>query len=632
MNVNPPAPSQAPPQALPPVPSHVATINRPKVSNAYDPPFPTTKSSRRGARTGSGQPFTGYNAYQTKPPPPAEPYATPPQYPPPPPPAPVPQQYPSQSPVYYQQPYVNGDNAAHTPNIVDSPFTTVPSQSVSTVEQVETPWLPETFSSQPENETYTYTGGQSASTNLTMDLPGSGAAPEHNQHIETQSTSHDLLTSPGECAVQPPASSSDSRVYDSSPISQSGSMRSDSPYRYPLPASPVSFKQMPFGRSSPHTESDLSPTARKASPMAYADRLGNNKPETFYVAEGLNTEVRTASPAPIATTNVNGVQSPQLGYLPKSLAGDGRASSPANSLNGQQSVPFDPYAPKAHTNGYSEERTSSPASFSVRSSSGLPVAKQSTMNHQPPPRNDALRNRSMSSSSMLSTTSTGAENPYAPSQNPRRQGSEADYGAYSSRYNYPQGQEINHNLQPTQMSQHAHVQEVSAKPFHTPYAPSPSLLGANDPLGRTAARVPIFSFGFGGKLVTCFHGAASLNTGFDVALSSRNSTGVHIRVLKTLIPESALSASTASFPGPLFSDPGASTGLVRTGASTQTKTKKANVVKYLSERAQEIAMGLPYVKADSAERHQAEGKLALVKILKVLVENDGRLTGTCVSF
>ncbi|KAJ6496726.1 Sec23-binding domain of Sec16-domain-containing protein [Mycena vitilis] len=162
----------------------------------------------------------------------------------------------------------------------------------------------------------------------------------------------------------------------------------------------------------------------------------------------------------------------------------------------------------------------------------------------------------------------------------------------------------------------------------TVYAPSPSLLGANDPLSRTSSRAPVFSFGFGGKFLTCFHGA-SMNTGFDVALSSRNSTGVNIRQLNKIIPQSALEVSSASFPGPLFSDPGTpTTGLVRTTASTQSKAKKTRLVKYLTDRAEEISQGIGYLHAGSAEGRQAEGKLVLVKLLKILVENDGRLSGT----
>lgn len=160
------------------------------------------------------------------------------------------------------------------------------------------------------------------------------------------------------------------------------------------------------------------------------------------------------------------------------------------------------------------------------------------------------------------------------------------------------------------------------------YAPSPSLVGANDPLGRTSVRVPVISFGFGGKLVTCFHGSCSMNTGFDVALASRQSTDVKVHVLHKVIPESALDTSAASYPGPLFSDPGTpSTSLVRTGAATQTKNKKARVVQYLEERAEEISRGIGYFHPGSIDSRRAEAKHILVRLLKVMVENDGRLSG-----
>jgi hypothetical protein len=164
----------------------------------------------------------------------------------------------------------------------------------------------------------------------------------------------------------------------------------------------------------------------------------------------------------------------------------------------------------------------------------------------------------------------------------------------------------------------------------TQYAPSPSLLASNDPLGRTAARIPVFNFGFGGKCVTCFHGASTLETGFDVALTSRRSTVIEIKQLNKVVEESALSESTAVFPGPLFSDPGTPTSLVRTGLSTQTsitKAKKAKVLKYLNEREAEISSGIPYLHSETVEHGKAEGKLALVKLLVALVEHDGQLTG-----
>ncbi|KAH7914707.1 Sec23-binding domain of Sec16-domain-containing protein [Hygrophoropsis aurantiaca] len=150
-------------------------------------------------------------------------------------------------------------------------------------------------------------------------------------------------------------------------------------------------------------------------------------------------------------------------------------------------------------------------------------------------------------------------------------------------------------------------------PSRAPYAPSPSLVGANDPLGRTASRAPLITFGFGGKVVTCFHNSADLITGFDVALSS-------LRTLHNVLPQGILDSSTVSYPGPLFSDPGTPvTGLV--------KTKKARVLKYLEERTDEISRGVSYVSNILEKRHM-EDKLALVKLLMVLVDNDGTLSGS----
>lgn len=165
-----------------------------------------------------------------------------------------------------------------------------------------------------------------------------------------------------------------------------------------------------------------------------------------------------------------------------------------------------------------------------------------------------------------------------------------------------------------------------SRAIRLPYAPSPSLLGSNDPLGRTSSRAPVISFGFGGKVLTCFHGSTDLNTGFDVALSSRRTTNVTIRVLHQLLPDYVSETKAAEYPGPLFSDPGTPvTSLVRTGTS-QAKTKKARVIKYLEERAEEILRGTMYI-SDNIERQRLEGKLVLAQLLKIMVENDGSLSG-----
>ncbi|KZS99244.1 hypothetical protein SISNIDRAFT_448107 [Sistotremastrum niveocremeum HHB9708] len=169
-------------------------------------------------------------------------------------------------------------------------------------------------------------------------------------------------------------------------------------------------------------------------------------------------------------------------------------------------------------------------------------------------------------------------------------------------------------------------QPVYAAPTYSPYAPSPSLLGSNDPLGRTSARVPVFSFGFGGKVATCFHSSQVTSTGFDVAMSSHQAKTLQIRSLNQIIPASVLESSTAVYPGPLFADQGTlSSGLVRTGATSAAKAKKAAILKYLDERAVEVEQGLGYNTSGQPGRGAAEGKLILVRILRALVSLDGKL-------
>jgi hypothetical protein len=111
-------------------------------------------------------------------------------------------------------------------------------------------------------------------------------------------------------------------------------------------------------------------------------------------------------------------------------------------------------------------------------------------------------------------------------------------------------------------------------------------------------------------------------------MSSRKSTVIRVRILHSLVPGPALDSTAASYPGPLFLDPGTpTTSLVRSGAAAQAKSKKASLMKYLDDRAEEISSGIGYLHANSVDRRRAEGKLVLVKLLKVMVDNDGHLSG-----
>lgn len=177
-------------------------------------------------------------------------------------------------------------------------------------------------------------------------------------------------------------------------------------------------------------------------------------------------------------------------------------------------------------------------------------------------------------------------------------------------------------------AQYASVPSLLSQTAPGTYAPSPSLLGTNDPLGRASARVPIFSFGFGGRVVTCFHNIPGAGA-FDGMAPGRPATQLQIKVLKDIIPSSAYDVTEGSFPGPLFNDQGAggATSVLQSAAAA-TKAKKTALIQFIDARITELEQGLGYVSSDTdGGIAKAEGKLVLIKLLKAFVENDGKLSG-----
>lgn len=166
------------------------------------------------------------------------------------------------------------------------------------------------------------------------------------------------------------------------------------------------------------------------------------------------------------------------------------------------------------------------------------------------------------------------------------------------------------------------------------YAPSPSLLGTNDPLGRASVRAPIFSFGFGGRVVACFHttpGASAF--AFDGAggigmMPSKPSTELVVKSLKECIAPSAYDVTCAGFPGPLFGDagPGGASSVLTT-AGAATKARKIAIGSWLDAVIKETEEGVAYVGAQEGNPAKAEGRLVLMKLLKIWVENDGKISG-----
>lgn len=85
----------------------------------------------------------------------------------------------------------------------------------------------------------------------------------------------------------------------------------------------------------------------------------------------------------------------------------------------------------------------------------------------------------------------------------------------------------------------------------------------------------------------------------------------------------ALKSSTAPFPGPVFLDPATPRG------AAGDKVKRAAVLGYLDARAVEIEQGLGWLKGkgDDAKFRSEEGKAVLMRLLAVMVGNEGRLMG-----
>ena len=339
-------------------------------------------------------------------------------------------------------------------------------------------------------------------------------------------------------------------------------------------------------------------------------------------------EVARSLPAPVHTSSHESssyMPAPERVYSPgnssvhsaRSTRSRDLASPPLSSI-AAASASYVPVPIGSTTeSGPAVSRGSSPASTKSWKSPRVPSYDPYAPVRSTEPFSLTARDRSMSNSSLVSSRSSVTSDTYIPSR----------LGQNLSEVSVPAPL-----YQTSRVSVHdtdgSHGQTlVLPAQIHAPYAPSPSLLGSNDPLGRTSSRAPVVSFGFGGKLVLCFHGSNTLNTGFDVALSSRQTTGIQMRHLHAAIPESALDHISTSFPGPLFCDPGSPTNLVRAAVATQSKNNKAKVTKYLEVRAEEISRGLGYLSKGSSEQRQAEGKLKLVKLLGVLVEHDGHLSG-----
>lgn len=616
------------PAATVPVPSAPMTtqVPRPKVSNAYDPPFSAVSYGRRNV-PGPVKYGQGYNALPRSTYASYQPTTSPPLTPPPPPsrvPALVPAPFIPTSPSTVPHPppppsklhdhtsaYIPPSDHNHTMTHGTLSSSVVPSPYASAIHSTSVPSA-STVSSEPttlqnERECPFTNDIKYGKENALADEPGlnffHGTKPENfsgpGSMVEEPAEMQSACSRAASPSTINPLRESTKLQSPGAPLSSSlqQSFRAISPPRTNMDSGRVSSpRQSPRPPSSPvHVVSYSGP---RASPDLRRESLIRE-----YIPRS-----KTTSPG---TTIVNPYVPPSRGSPLRAKSASMNSADAISSPDSSSSMWHDRYAPRGSkvNNVYEGERTGFPSSFSSHSSDNDQHHTKS--NHLPPV----------------------SESPYTPAVLP--QGSvptaEDQYVSFQPKIKpVPLSGDFRQSQYPYSVgtSPSQPPAETIIKPTIIPYAPSPSLVGANDPLGRTSVRVPVISFGFGGKIVTCFHHTSSVNMGFDAALSPRVPTNVQVQSWKKLVPESALD-SLVVFPGPLHADPGPpSTGIMKTGAITQAKMKKTSLIKYLADRTDEMMQGLNYLHNGSAEKRTADGKLVLVKLLRIMVENDGRLLGT----
>ncbi|KDE08917.1 hypothetical protein MVLG_01011 [Microbotryum lychnidis-dioicae p1A1 Lamole] len=153
------------------------------------------------------------------------------------------------------------------------------------------------------------------------------------------------------------------------------------------------------------------------------------------------------------------------------------------------------------------------------------------------------------------------------------------------------------------------------------YAPQAEFNGppANLQLDRSTA--PVISWGLGGKLVTAFPSSSQASFGYGAPTSSGE---VQVRKLAEVL---ASPESSTPFPGPMFLD----------GGKANSGKKRKEAVAWLEARTTELEKEVSYLQgvgpgafgADvEGNKRKLEVRLILFKLVKVLVENEGKLFGT----
>ncbi|WFD23431.1 hypothetical protein MEQU1_002121 [Malassezia equina] len=204
--------------------------------------------------------------------------------------------------------------------------------------------------------------------------------------------------------------------------------------------------------------------------------------------------------------------------------------------------------------------------------------------------------------------------------------------------------------QPVKAKEEAYAPKTHVSPKRTRAKPAPSssagALGTKatvkpkseralrvDPMQeRLGKTVPVASFGIGGKLIVHLPQSKAEGDAYEYD-TPRIMRQIHIRSLASYMGARPFSTlDMQKFPGPLME-----------ASKSNHKAKKAAILKYLHEQIAESASGVGYLRRKSvlfsSDSHNAEqghveewrrmeDKILLLKILALLVENDGQWNAT----
>lgn len=445
--------------------------------------------------------------------------------------------------------------------------------------------------------------------------------------------------------------------------------RTQSPYQQPPYQAPSQTSKDPYAPPSARTASPPKPAAIISPPPSIKTpplELARSPPprETTSSSNVYN------SPQPLATTpsSSNVFKSPPARRV--ATAGSGYGSPKKATFGSPPKVvprrldSYDPYGPPSSNltavsgsqgptravsfDSYPPEIPSSTTSYD----SYPPALPSSTQSYdpsstsqygaydppQPPSRADSVSDSyaSYPTTSVTRASEEPSYDPYAAAPSDGNLSAPSNY-SYSSTYLASPSAAISNGVRRHSYDETSVRDPYSnyATPLTTPAGPYGTLqrqssassfaATAEADLELDRSPAPIVSFGFGGRMVLVFPGESSSSYGGYGVPSTSDSTPTTIHIRK--ISEMYSPSESTTFPGPIFMD----------GGKSNAGKKRKESAFWLDQRVSELEEEVKYLGPVGSrglagdEQHRKIGtRLILVKLVKALVENEGKLSGTYV--